>query len=375
MKFRYLTPLTYPSRYANRLQVMKMSEAFSHIFVSFKLYVREIRADLKQVFGEYGIKRPFMMVELGSPKGFLKSFWLARRVRIYIEQEPDAVWFLRDVLLAYWLIWLGYLRRKSFFFEVHTLGRFPYFMLRKIFRRADGIIVTNKEKAREISRRFLLDSEKIMVAPNGADTEFLSILPDQKEAREKLGLPQDKKIILRIARPAPQRGTETMLDAAPMLPQNTIFVSLGGNDDEINQWRSYPNFEKIIWVSHVPYERVRDYIAAADILAAPFSGQEAHFVSYMSPLKIMESLASGKPSILSDLPSLREIASEEEVFFFRPDDANDFAKKITYALSNPKIMQALAKRAKKKAELFSWKARAANIKNFIDERLRWRSFR
>ena len=49
---------------------------------------------------------------------------------------------------------------------------------------------------------------------------------------------------------------------------------------------------------------------------------------------MMEVLAHNKPIIVTDIPSIRNYVSEEQVVFYQPGNANDLANKIQYVLKN-----------------------------------------
>ncbi len=49
---------------------------------------------------------------------------------------------------------------------------------------------------------------------------------------------------------------------------------------------------------------------------------------------MMEVLAHNKPIIVTDIPSIRDYVSEEQVVFYKPENANDLANKIRYVLEN-----------------------------------------
>jgi glycosyltransferase involved in cell wall biosynthesis len=365
MKLYYLTPLVYPSRYANRIQVIKMSEAFSRLAESFRLYVRELRGEKSAIFKSYSVHNSFKIEALGTPSGFPRSLFFAFRARYLLKQEQDAVWFLRDGLLAYWLTFLAGLGSKRFFFEVHAFERLPKFIYSRIFKKATGIITTNQKKAYDLTTKFGVLKEKIFVSLNGADIKSYPSKISLSDARTKFHLPTDKKIALYMGVPSEEKGIKTFLKAASLLPPDVQMVSVGGSREEISKLENDPNFGKIIWIEQIPYENVPDCLAAAEVLVAPFSGKTSWTLLYTSPLKIPIYMASGKAIIASDLPSVREFIGEDEAFFFKADEPKSLAETIRGALKSPKIMLQRGDRAKLKAEMFSWDKRAQDIIQFI----------
>ena len=76
-------------------------------------------------------------------------------------------------------------------------------------------------------------------------------------------------------------------------------------------------------------------------------------------------MASGSPIVASDLPSIRQIVSEREVFFAEPDNPESFAKVIAQVRSNPEEAAERSRAAKIEVGKRSWEARAQAIKTFM----------
>lgn len=51
-------------------------------------------------------------------------------------------------------------------------------------------------------------------------------------------------------------------------------------------------------------------------------------------MAMMEAMANNKPIIVTDIPAIRNYVTEEHVTFYKPDDAEDLARKIVYVLNN-----------------------------------------
>lgn len=51
-------------------------------------------------------------------------------------------------------------------------------------------------------------------------------------------------------------------------------------------------------------------------------------------MAMMEAMFCGRPIIVTDIPAIRDYVSEQEVFFYKPDDAVDLADKIEFVLEN-----------------------------------------
>jgi glycosyltransferase involved in cell wall biosynthesis len=76
-------------------------------------------------------------------------------------------------------------------------------------------------------------------------------------------------------------------------------------------------------------------------------------------------MASKRPIIASNLPSIREIVSEKEVLFFKSDDSKKLALNITKLLKDNKLQELLSKNAFEKVKSYTWEKRVKEIINFI----------
>ena len=76
-------------------------------------------------------------------------------------------------------------------------------------------------------------------------------------------------------------------------------------------------------------------------------------------------MASKVPVITSDLPSIRDVISEDEVAFFQADNPDDLREKIKLIFDNYEEARNKALKAYKKAEDFSWNKRAEKIVSLL----------
>jgi glycosyltransferase involved in cell wall biosynthesis len=102
----------------------------------------------------------------------------------------------------------------------------------------------------------------------------------------------------------------------------------------------------------------------ADILLMPFP-KKAHYEYFMTPLKMFEYMASKRPIIASDLPSIREILNEENCFFCQPGNTDNLAAVIKNVLNTPLLAEQKSYQAYQDVLPHTWQRRAQRIIKII----------
>lgn len=347
MKLDYFTPLTFPSRYVNRLQVMKMAAAFTKR-ADFSLYIAESRFSHEILFREYNIRSPFFIQEVGS--GFFvppRRIWQACKFLTPISNAPtETVWYVRDVLLADWLLFFSKRFRNRYFFELHTLARFSDDRYRRVLTHARGVITTNEEKKEDIIKKFPIAANRILVASNGVDLEEFQILKDCKtEMRKELGFAENLCHVVYAGTDAEPYGTLVLREAAQFLK----------------------NMAQVHIISGRSRNEALKYMAAADVLVAPYIPTDEHFRKYMSPMKLREYMAMERPIIVSDLPSTRAYLPQDAAFFVPAGSVQQLVLSIRSICSDAGMEERKqrVRRAATYVGQFSWDLRAERILHFI----------
>ena len=345
MKICYLSPISYPSRFANRVQVMKMAEAFSRE-LSFTLVLDSFPKDPKGMWTSYHVTHPFTVRAIGRAHVWPRSLgFVLRARRIVNEADDETIFYVRDILTALLLSVLSRKFKQRFVFELHTLTRFPMWVYRALLGRAKLIITTNQAKEADMLAMGI-PRGSIVVAPNGVDLAEIEALPKQEEAKHLLGWPPKGPILAYVGRVEESYGS-AVLEALPSLLGPICRVEV---------------------VTNRPREEAILALSAADILIAPYRGEREHMQKYMSPMKVREYLAAGKPIIVSDLPAIRETVSEGEAMFMRAGDAEDAARCARAILDDKELALRLASAARAKAASLSWEGRSALIIKHIRDK-------
>ena len=99
---------------------------------------------------------------------------------------------------------------------------------------------------------------------------------------------------------------------------------------------------------------IADNILAADLGIVP--NRLSVFTQINFPTRIFEYLAMNKPVIVPSTRGIRDYFSDDEILFFEPDNVNDLAAKIEWAIENPSQLRRLLENGRKVYEKNRWEA-------------------
>jgi glycosyltransferase involved in cell wall biosynthesis len=264
------------------------------------------------------------------------------------------------------LIYASIIRLKTkFIFEVHTLH--TDLLFRVAVRLSDAVVTTSEAARRDVHSLVPTSPARFLVARNAVDLSRFVHLANKIEARRMLQLPPDAHMVAYVGsfgRYLSWKGTDTFLDAARHVPE-CIFLAVGARPDEIDTFSKRYQASNVRIRAAVQPHDVPQILVAADALVLPNKKGEIESTLYTSPLKLFEYMASGAPIIASNLPSIREIISEKDAFFFDANDIASLVDAIRAVLSNPGEANRRALHAKETVTKYTWAARARAITDFI----------
>ena len=172
----------------------------------------------------------------------------------------------------------------------------------------------------------LLKGHKITSIPNPIDTHIYNNRCNKQEARQRLGLPADKKLILFVSQRVTNRnkGMDYLMKACDMLkdlPQLGVVI-LGGHAEEVTT--QLPTFP----LGYVNDEhRIVDVYNAVDVFVLPSLSENL-------PNTIMEAMACGVPCVgfrVGGIPE--EIDHKQNGYVADYRSAEDLARGIRWILT------------------------------------------
>jgi glycosyltransferase involved in cell wall biosynthesis len=404
MRIAVVAPTAIPSRRANTIQVMKMSQAFANLGHTVRLAAP--RAEYPQgnnleplppalawetLAHHYGLSPRNGHAEASGSASIasdvrIRIDWLPARPRL---RRYDFGW--RTVRWARgWQADLLYTRLPQAaaiasqmnlptILEIHDLPQggagprlFHYFLTGRGARR---LVAITRALADDLQKKFNapgITAEAgafTIVAADGVDLARYVDLPDPEEARRQLQLRLPERFTVGYTGHFyAGRGVEMLITLADRL-REINFLLVGGEPGDVSRITSQVKslgLENVFISGFVPNAELPLYQAACEALLMPYQKQVAassggDISRYLSPMKVFEYLASGRAILSSDLPVLREVLTPENAILLQPDNTEAWAQAIQHLQTDRGHRTELTEKARRDALQYTWEARSQRI--------------
>ena len=399
MKWFYCTVARVPGVKAHCAQIAQMCRSFLNAGNDLEL-LQPARKDLalyqsKSIREWYGFakdipSRKLPCIDLLSrlPLGLMKPVYqVAFQVlvgtynrslhRALRQHHGDGVVYSRDVHVLSRLI--DAFPSLTKVVELHTLDEPADQTLgseARVWRGCDGVVViTSHLKEMLIDRG--CDADRILVEPNGVDAKAFPGTATRNEARETLNLAGDGKIVAYVGNfhtLGLEKGIGMIVEAVPAVLkgyQDVTFCFVGGPLACAEPYRARLEGLEVSdkhyrFFDRQPYEQMHLWLAAADVLVMPLP-DHPRFTRVTSPMKVFEYMTSDRPMIVSELPALRDVLSNEQnALMVPPGDVDSFARAVVRLLQDQNLAATLAHNARQDVRHRTWDARAKRISDWAN---------
>lgn len=364
MKIIYLAEIRLPTKNAHGFQIMNMCSAFVKEGSKVLLLIPWRKNLLKKdPFDFYKLPKIFKVKKLPAidlyplrfiPErisGFIHLFSFLLSARIYLFFVSCDILYTRESFVGLFF--------KKFCLEVHM----PEQIKRRGFR-AEKFIVLNNYIKKELVLCGL-NSDDILVAPDAVDLSLFYPRP-KMEARQLLNWKSDRPVVLYCGNFKVWKGVDIVAEVVKLLPD--VFIVMMGATKENDLKRiqqKVSGLPNVLVKGFTLHEDLPLYLAGADIFLLPNTALDENSRLYTSPLKLFEYMASGRPIVASDLPSLREVLNESNATFFEPDNPLSLVGSIKKILENPDLAEKKTTQALVESKKHTWENRARKILLFI----------
>ncbi len=375
MRLAYCTNVRLPSERAHGHQVAEVANALAALGHDVTIIAPFRRNVVGADFWTYeGVSKAIRLQYVGSfdpiaspfLPGIFGLWWMNATVRHGIRRSVHSAAFdlayTRSPSLLPALIKTG----VPTVLELHQLPRFGRSAFITLCNRCVLIVSLTQSMAAAL-REWGVDPTKIIVEGDAVNLKKYTTLPSRDIARQTFNLRTDRTVVGYVGRLKTlgmEKGVETILHGIAKDKRFFAFI-VGGPVSDCRQYRALAaslglTDHDVHFTGEVPASQVPSALAACDLLAMPFPDLP-HYRLHMSPLKMFEYMASGRPIITSDLPTIRDVLSEETAVFCIPGDVSSFNQALSWMIGHPAEATERASKARSLVERYTWEMRMGRI--------------
>jgi len=363
MKIAYISGSYLPSRQANSIHVMRMTSAMAELGHEVVLYgyagkQETAEEDIAKFYGVDSNVRFQRMVPRRSPIGReLQYAWQIRS--IVAAQKPDLIYGRHMLGL------LSCVKLAPTIYETHAArtginGYLEAWLLRQ--KNVRSIVAITNALANDLRTQRRLKAPVIVEPDAVTPVDYEHITPASLSGSGQLKIGYCGHLY-------PGRGGELLIEVARQRPDYD-FHFVGGEPTDIDRLRVLAaGTANIFFHGFVAPQEVATYLAAFDLLVAPYQKRvEVHGGSdtsrWMSPMKLFEYMDAGKPIVISNLPALSEVVTnEQQALLIDPEDTTAWCRALD-RLTDSGFRQRLGENARQLVrQRYTWKLRVERILN------------
>jgi glycosyltransferase involved in cell wall biosynthesis len=227
--------------------------------------------------------------------------------------------------------------------------------LEKIALKNSLYVITINDKLADYVQHMGVEKEKICIIRAGVDLERFNPEIDGSNIREAYEIKKDDTVLFFMGWLYHFSGLkEVALELTKSNDNNIKLLVVGDGDalDDLQKIKEKYNLDgQLILTDKQPYEKIPEFISAADICLLPAYPDE-EVMQNIVPIKMYEYMAMGKPVITTKFPGvMKEFGRNGGVIYIdRPEDAME----KTIELIETKSFKDRGSKARKFAKKYDW---------------------
>lgn len=215
----------------------------------------------------------------------------------------------------------------------YAANRVKHTIEKSVYNRADRFIVLSDAFGDVLQRAYRIPGEKIRVVPGGVDVSSFQTDITRREARERLGWPVDRPILLSVRRLARRMGLENLIAAINVVRKTVpdVLLYIAGKGPLASELQEQVEdaglSDHVRFAGFVPDDLLPIVYRAAELSIVPTVALEGF------GLITIESLAAGTPVLVTPVGGLPEVMRKFAPDLILPDTkAHSIADSLTAIL-------------------------------------------
>ena len=375
MKLTYIFNREITSEKASVVQSIYMCDAFASqgIDVEMAFPTGKEKVDLSHEYlsGRFGIKNGFKLsfyskLMLFNRLSLIGSYF---GVKKFLRKNESDIYFTRCPMIFTQLA----SKKLPVIYEAHNskihnkIKLFDRYWDRKVVEASQMdnclLFITISKALSDYWEKRGVPFQKLLPLHDGFSHLMFKINISKIQARSKLNIPQENRIVTYTGSLYPDREIENIIKLAEKFP-GELFIVVGGPRSNADNYRSLAKVKKITNITFtgpVEHSKVPLYLYASDVLLALWS-EKVPTINYCSPLKLFEYMAAGRIIIAHGFPTIKEvIRNNENGLLAVPGDFHDLVEKVNIALNYPGNNFIERKARAEAFKKYSWNERAGRI--------------
>ncbi len=247
----------------------------------------------------------------------------------------------------------------------------------RIVKEASGLIAESPQDWDDLIRLYGADPRRIRIIPCGYDPNELWPV-EKAQARRRLGLPENERIVLQLGRIVPRKGIDTLIRSFSCLQKEykiqALLAIVGGltkhpdseATPEIRRLQAVAREEevldRVLFLGRANRDELRYYYSAADVFVT---------VPWYEPFGItpLEAMACGTPVIGSRVGGIKfSVKDNETGYLVPPQNAPELSRSLARIFQYPEQTQNFRAKAIERARLmFPWERITDAIMEYYEE--------
>lgn len=242
-------------------------------------------------------------------------------------------------------------------------------LVKKFFISSAEYWLTTSKGAYEYLEYYGANPKNVFIYPFSSvlNSEITMITEDErKEAKLKLGISSDKKMILTVGQVIHRKGYDLLLNVNSLINQeHNIYIIGGKPTTDLAAIINEQKIQNVFFIDFLGQDELSLYYKAADVFVFP-----TRFDVW--GLVVNESMAFSLPIISSSAAgaALEMVENGENGFIFESENLSDFADKLNIFFSNDKYFCKMSKKSYEMAQKYTIESMAESHFDIFNEILK-----